>query len=165
MDLHKILDSQLAGWRADAACRDEPDEKLFISDRALSRIQPASPTLVAAMATCARCDVRKSCLAEALTPVVSPVVRSDERAGAFRSNGSISHMRLTGVWGGTTDDDRHTVAHLPLPEAVDVLEASFPERLAAMADLFERSGVAGRRRRADPAAPRRCSRNRRSGHS
>ncbi|HXJ66268.1 MAG TPA: WhiB family transcriptional regulator [Actinomycetota bacterium] len=68
MDVRTILDAQLAGWRADAACRDEPDD-LFLSDRQLPSHGAGSPSLTLALATCARCPVRRPCLREALTPL------------------------------------------------------------------------------------------------
>jgi hypothetical protein len=46
---------------------------------------------------------------------------------------------LAGVWGGTTEAERVALGDVPIGEAVERLERSFPVRLATVARVFERS--------------------------
>lgn len=146
-----ILSAVNGGWRSRAACRDEPDDELFLPDKALSRKRPGSPTILLALLACSRCEVRRECLTEAMTPIVSPIRRWDDAAGEFgRQDAGSNGLMLSGTWGGTSEADRVAVGLLPIAMAVDQLEASFPQRLAAEAQMFERqwAGRTARRSRA-----------------
>jgi hypothetical protein len=39
------------------------------------------------------------------------------------------HLRVMGVWGGSSEYDRNRVKHLPVDESVDELERTLPERI------------------------------------
>jgi hypothetical protein len=127
-DLRAVLDAHLSGWRAQAECRDEPDEDLFLSDKNLPRM-PGSPTVVLALMLCARCPVRRPCLVEALRPTHLAVERySDSGEQQWVLLGGI---QVAGIWGGTTESERTAATHIGLTttEIVDALEATFDERL------------------------------------
>lgn len=128
-DLRDILDAHLSGWRAEAECRDEPDDELFLSDKNLPRMQPGSPTVVLALMLCARCPVRRPCLLEALRPTHLAVQRySDAGEPQWILLGGI---QATGIWGGTTEAERTAAGRtgLTTSEIVDAFEATFTERL------------------------------------
>jgi Transcription factor WhiB len=137
-DLRDLLAASDSGWRRQAACRDEPDDRLFLSDKTLPHNQPGSPSILLAMLTCAGCVVRRECLLEAMTPIVSPFQRWDPETGKIRESGP-HRVMLAGVWGGTTEAERVALGDVPIGKAVERLERGFPARIAAVARIFERS--------------------------
>src|SRR4029079_2546370 len=62
-----VLEAVDSGWRREAACGDEPYDRLFLSDKSLARNQPGSPTILLAVLVCEGCQVRRDCLLEAMT--------------------------------------------------------------------------------------------------
>jgi hypothetical protein len=55
-----------------------------------------------------------------------------------------SKVKASGVWGTTTTTERDAVSHLPLEEAVEVLEADLPERVAGHVRAFYAEGHSSR---------------------
>jgi Transcription factor WhiB len=146
-NLRNLFAAALDGWRGEAACRDEPDPDLFLSDKRLPRSNPGSPTLALALAICASCPVRRDCLDDALTPVHIVVERGNDFPTTLGGT-------MAGVWGGTTEDERMTAqnAGLSVDQAAEVFERTFPERLArqvrlALADKSPDDGYRKRRER------------------
>jgi hypothetical protein len=137
-DLRDVLTASDSGWRRQAACRDEPDDTLFLSDKTLPHNQPGSPSILLALLICAGCPVRRECLLEAMTPIASPFHRWDPETEKMRESGP-HRVMPAGVWGGTTEAERVALGDVPIGEAVERLERSFPARLAAVARVFERS--------------------------
>jgi Transcription factor WhiB len=137
-DLRDVLAASDSGWRRLAACRDEPDDRLFLSDKTLPHNQPGSPSILLALLMCAGCPVRRECLLEAMTPIVSPFHRWDPETEKIRESGP-HRVMLGGVWGGTTEAERVALGDVPIGKAVERLERSFPVRLATVARVFERS--------------------------
>jgi hypothetical protein len=156
-DVRSLFDVELSGWRSRAACRDEPDPLLFLPDKNLSRHQPGSPTILLAMLTCSGCLVRRDCLREALEPVEFDAemyrtnVTTDRNHADTAFRPTPQRITMTGVWGGTTDEDRLALRDMPICEALERLEASFPRRLAAVARAFKRSRTWRRAKRGRPA--------------
>jgi hypothetical protein len=136
-DLRDVLTASESGWRRQAACRDEPDDTLFLSDKTFPHNQPGSPSILLALLICVGCPVRRECLHEGMTPIVSPFQRWDPETEKIRESGC--RVMLAGVWGGTTETERVALGDVPIGEAVERLERSFPTRLAAVARVFERS--------------------------
>lgn len=118
-------------WHASAACKDEADDKLFFQEVSPFKLQrPAMmslPSLLLPLLTCEMCPVRRPCLRAALDPPTF-TVREDEHKAL---GGRESKPRVFGTWGGTHEGDRVAVAHLPIDEAIEELERTFPGRLAA----------------------------------
>ena len=118
MDVRAILGAHLAGWRAAAACRDEPED-LFLSGKQLPRRGAGSPTVALALAICARCPVRGACLREGLTPLKFTIEHYREDLSdnpMYAETGFVRTLHRivsSGVWGGSTEIDRLAVAHLP----------------------------------------------------
>ncbi len=137
-DLRDVLAASDAGWRRQAACLDEPDDTLFLSDKTLPHNQLGSPSILLALLICAGCPVRRKCLLERMTPIVSPFQRWDPETEKMRESGP-HRVMLAGVWGGTTEAERVALWDVPIGEAVERLERTFPARLAAVARAFERS--------------------------
>ena len=157
-----VLDAVDSGWRRQAACRDEPDDRLFLSDKALHS-QPGSPTILLALLICAGCPVRRECLLEAMTPIVSHPPRWDPKTERLQENGvGSTRIMLSGVWGGTLEAERSPLWNVPIPEAVEQLERTFPVRLARFAQAFARSRAQRKARPADRPGPRHCSQSLRS---
>jgi WhiB family redox-sensing transcriptional regulator len=98
---YERLEQGEASWRRLAACasRAVPALRWFFPDQ--NHLVPGSKKIRRARRTCALCPVRRPCLLVAL-------------AG-----------ELEGVWGGTTEEDREAVSHLPLPAQAEALEAEF----------------------------------------
>ncbi len=67
-------------WADQAACRNADPELFFASDG--EKLKPKASREAAAKAVCAGCRVRQACLDDALA------------------------NRLSGIWGGTVDDER-----------------------------------------------------------
>jgi hypothetical protein len=124
--LRDLFTDLLGDWRGRAACRDEPDPGIFLFDK---RRDPHSPTLALAMAICAECPVRRQCLSDALTPVVIVVGLEPPLQ---------VHGVMSGVWGGTTEPERMAARALEPEAAVDLLEATFPDRLQRVLDRVPR---------------------------
>jgi len=137
-DLRDVLAASDSGWRRQAACRDEPDDTLFLSDKTLPHNQPGSPSILLALLTCAECPVRRECLLEGMTPIVSPFQGWNPETEKMRESGP-HRVMLAGVWGGTVEAERVALWDVSIGEAVERLERSFPARLAAVARAFERS--------------------------
>jgi hypothetical protein len=137
-DLRDVLATSESGWRRQAACRGEPDDTLFLSDKTLPHNQPGSPSILLALLICAGCPVRRECLLEAMTPIISRFHRWDPETEKIRESGP-HRVMLAGVWGGTTEAERAAMGDVPVPEAVERLERTFPQRLAAVACAFERN--------------------------
>ena len=106
-----------AGWRDEAACamRTVPPLRHFFPDP--THLVPGSKKIRRARRVCAGCPVRRPCLQLAI----------DEE--------------LTGVWAGTTDDQRAALAYLPREQRVEALEeaafeatTSGPWRVASEAE-------------------------------
>jgi len=99
-------------WHARAACHDAPTD-LFYSEAGSRRDDGLSDlvTLGRPQRVCARCPIRRECLADAL--------RAEQGTLAF------------GVWGGVGPRDRHDPAlrGMPLNEKLDALEARFREQV------------------------------------
>jgi hypothetical protein len=53
-----------------------------------------------------------------------------------------SKVRATGIWGGTITTERDAVSHLPLEEAVEILEAELPQRVAGHVAAFHAADYA-----------------------
>jgi Transcription factor WhiB len=72
-----------SGWRRLAACRDEPDDTLFLSDKTLPHNQPGSASVLLVLLICAGCPVRRECLFKGMTPIVrfSGRTRRPRRSG------------------------------------------------------------------------------------
>ena len=86
------------------------------------------PGTTEAFLYCASCPVRDECLAESLVPIRYSLRPDRERKTA---------IRIDGIWGGTTLADRMRVKDLSFAEAVEELEAGFPERLRNRIDAVE----------------------------
>ncbi len=71
----------------------------------------------------------------------------DKATSSGRGAAVALHVRAVGVWGGTLDTERLAVAHLPVSEAVEALERTFPERLVGGSGRSSGRGP-GRRGRA-----------------
>jgi len=153
-DLRDLLTAVHSGWRAQAACRDEPDDTLFLSDKTLPHNQPGSPSVLLALLTCAECSVRPECLREAMTPVTGPLPRWNSTAEQVRGEVGIHRVMLGGVWGGATEVERVALRDVPIPEAVERLERTFPKRLDAVARAFERTFAGRIAKRYRPARAR-----------
>jgi len=152
VDLRDLLAASDSTWRGRAACRDERDASLFLSDMQLPRHGPGSPSIALALAVCAGCDVRRDCLREGVTLLAFPLPRWDSSQGRLKLSATTT-IRLRGVWGGTHDLDRMAVAGLPVEQAVERLERTFPARLARELRAF-RARHPSTRRDGHPAAGR-----------
>ncbi len=96
-DLRDVLAASDSGWRRQAACLDEPDDTLFLSDKTLPHNQPGSPSILLPLLICAGCPARRECLLEAMTPIVSPFQRWDPETEKIRESGP-HRVMLAGVW-------------------------------------------------------------------
>jgi hypothetical protein len=131
-------------WHADALCaednrpEDTKEGDWFPEDG--GRYDPGSPAWVLPILVCSGCPVRKACAGDALR-----VYKFSRRDDKFATSCPV------GIRGGTTWHDRQAVAHLPVPEAVDVLEASLADRVAVRVAAWRsrpRGATTGRRERA-----------------
>jgi hypothetical protein len=113
-------------WYEDAACRDEPDETLFVHEAssysAKGLTDLSSPSRLLALLICAGCPVRVQCLRSAMDPPKFTHHEDDDRTAI---------QRTFGVWGATTERERIALHGVPTEDAIEVLETSFPDRLAA----------------------------------
>jgi hypothetical protein len=83
-----------------------------------------SPSTTYALLLCADCPVRRECLQAALDPP-RWAVREDE----YRALGENERVgRTFGVWGGTVELERHVLRDLPVEDALETLESTFPKR-------------------------------------
>lgn len=105
------------------------DTDFFYEANSRHRDDLGLPKALEPFLVCAGCKVRRPCVAEALQPI-RYCVRPDKDTRVA--------VRVEGIWGGTTPSDRRRVRHLPIEEAVDELEAGFPERLRVRVEAFER---------------------------
>jgi Transcription factor WhiB len=123
-------------WHLEAACKDETDELLFFQEVSPFKLEEpqamASPSLLLPLLVCETCPVRRPCLRAALDPPTF-TTREDEHhaVGAHESK-----PRVFGTWGGTHEGDRYKVAHVGIDDAIEELERTFPERLAARLDAY-----------------------------
>jgi hypothetical protein len=92
-DLRDLFAVSDYGWCRQAACRDEPDDTLFLSDKTLPHNQPGSPSILLALLICAGCPVRRECLLEAMTPIVSPFQGWDPETEKMRESGPTGSCR------------------------------------------------------------------------
>jgi len=126
--LLQVLKRMMEGdpWQAEALCASpDIDPNLFFRDVGARRDRgPYTIETRRARAICARCPVRKDCLMTALKRVE------------------------VGVWGGTTEEDRAAVRHLPeargqvghqgcpgcvpLPLRVEILELKLKEEVGSV---------------------------------
>ena len=87
---------------------------------------------------CARCEVRRECLTEALTneQATTSIVRN------VRLPKPSERALPVGIWGGQNAEERHAkdLEHLPIPERVDLLEARFHEMSPRWLTASERVG-------------------------
>jgi hypothetical protein len=88
------------GWQTEGACIDAPDADAWFPAASVDRHE-----LVDVLVVCQSCPVRRSCLAAGL----------------------LGHER--GIWGGTTEDERHTAlgdlnAGAPVDAVLDRLQAA-----------------------------------------
>jgi Transcription factor WhiB len=99
-------------WTEDATCLDYPDLDGFFVEPGSGEqeVRLSSVRALNAMLLCVGCPVRIPCLEEALTP---------HPLGG----------RARGIWAGSTYAERHHLRHLPICEAVDVLEDGLAERV------------------------------------
>jgi hypothetical protein len=139
-DLRDVLRDLLASWHRDAACQDEPTETFF-PDPSYERRLPGGPTVVTPLLFCERCPVRRPCLAEGFRVWAAPV-RSDYQVP--ESLRFVATITTVGVWGGSSDRDRWGVRHLPVDEAIEVLDRTFHQRLEARIAAFRRGSMKGR---------------------
>jgi hypothetical protein len=125
------LASLIPDWHRDAACKDEPDERLFFVEVAGATSKPhlAEAALLLSFLICADCPVRSPCLAEAVVPLVIP---GFARPGQFGRDvvTETEYPRRFGTWGGTSEYDRVQVRHLPQAEQAAELERTLADRLA-----------------------------------
>jgi hypothetical protein len=81
-----------------------------------------SPSTTYALLLCAECPVRRDCLRAALDPP-KWAVREDE----YRALGENERVgRTFGVWGGSVELERHVLRDLPVEDALETLEGTFP---------------------------------------
>lgn len=124
-------------WRDEAACRDASDPDIFFTEGYSDDKDSIGSSLTTeAFLLCATCPVRRECATEALTPFQHHV-RPDE---------SPVQVRVRGIWAGTTFKERMAVRSLPVPEAVERLEAGLPERVRVRAEAFEKRHPPGHHR-------------------
>jgi hypothetical protein len=125
------LASLIPAWHRDAACKDEPDERLFFTELSGATSKPhlADAALLLSQLICASCPVRQPCLAEGVVPLEVP---GFARSGQFGRDvvTATEYPRRFGVWGGTSEYDRVQVRRLPLAEQAAELERTLPDRLA-----------------------------------
>ncbi|HYT78326.1 MAG TPA: hypothetical protein VEQ37_03545 [Actinomycetota bacterium] len=100
--------------------------------------QPGPPSVLLALLICSGCPIRRECLLEGTTPIVSPFQRWNPETEKTRESGP-HRLMLAGVWGGTVEAERLALGDVPIPDAVERLERTFPTRLSAVAWAFERS--------------------------
>ena len=101
MRRYRELERLEAGWREQAACasRTVPPLRYFFPDTSKG-LAPGSKKIRRARRVCAKCPVRQQCLEFVV----------DEG------------IRLTGIWAGTTDEQREATASLPRDERLAELE-------------------------------------------
>ena len=126
-----------------AACRDEPDENLFMPDEMLDDGRsPGSPTLIAPLLICETCPVRRPCLEDALSDHATVRIDQTPTGRAVVVGGTA--MPTAGIWGGSTERERIALAQLPVQEAADILERTISERLDRRIAQFEaKNGAVG----------------------
>jgi len=113
-------------WHAAASCRDEEEELLFFYEpNSVKRVQPPrldSASMLLPLLICATCVVRRECLRAGLEPPTFNHAESD-RFPAL--------VRVFGTWGGTHEWDRMQMRRMSTVEAIDELERTLPDRVAA----------------------------------
>jgi hypothetical protein len=91
-------------------------------------------------------------LLEAMMPIVSHPPRWDAKSERLQvSNAGSTRIMLSGVWGGTLEAERSPLWNVPISEAVEQLERTFPVRLARFARAFEGSRAQRRAQTGRPA--------------
>lgn len=149
-DLLLILNSY--GWHEQAACKDEPERTMFPSEELLDGRSPGSAAILLPLLLCARCPVRRQCLAEGLRHWgFSHGVMYVQKGQDVERRPKGESIAAVGVWGGTFELERRAVDHLPDGEAAELLEATFGKRLARYIAEFRRyrpRGLYARRVRA-----------------
>lgn len=121
-------------WRDEAACRNASDPDIYFTQGfSTNREGLGGSQVTEAFLLCAACPVRKECLTEAMTPFRHWVVPGEQAV----------QVRVSGVWGGTTFNQRMAVRSLPVPEAVERLEAGLPERVRVRVEAFDKRHPAG----------------------
>jgi hypothetical protein len=117
------------GWHDQAACAGWETE-VFFPDRSGSFSpgdeQGAGPRLLPLL-VCSMCPVRRECLEQGLQTWAY---------GEHPGTSQTMFAKAVGVWGGTLDEDRSAVRRLPADEAADLLERTFPERLARRLEAY-----------------------------
>lgn len=116
-DLRQVLDR--FAWHEQAACAGTDDH--FPDLTGVNRTSLASGAVLLPLLVCAGCPVRKPCLSDAL----------GRHLFTHEADRQVSESRVVGIWGATTTDERAALDHLPVAEAVEMLEATLPDRLAA----------------------------------
>lgn len=115
-------------WHLQAACKDESNPKTFFPEAPPFKSTPSSGSQLLPLLYCATCPVRRECLRSALEPLRFNV----------RDDDQLTAPRVFGCWGGTHEGDRVKVQHLPVEERLEVPERSFPGRLQARIDAYQR---------------------------
>jgi hypothetical protein len=133
--LPKLADL-IPAWHADAACKDEQDERVFFQEvspfKVHSPAMMALPSLLLPLLICETCPVRRPCLEAAFNPP-SFTTRFDEHHAV---GGQESTPRVFGTWGATYEGDRILVADLPTEVAIDALESTLEARIAARLEAY-----------------------------
>ena len=147
-DVRDILDRGLP-WHQEAACRDTPEVTFFpdeTSDPPRMAARIGAGSFLEPLLLCAACPVRRYCLEAGFmkTPIYYAQTHAENDRYAERETETVSWVPSEGVWGGTLKYEREAVRHLPIPAAVDLLEATFDARLAARTSAW-RERVAGSR--------------------
>jgi hypothetical protein len=136
----------LREWTKDAACAGTDDLDIWFAEPgSQDRTGLSSPRTLEAFLTCVGCPVRRECLEDSLTTWRVVLPRDDYERGVG--------IRAVTVWGATTEADRAPVADLPIPEAIERLEAGLPLRVRARVEAFEasRTKAVNRSRQAERA--------------
>jgi Transcription factor WhiB len=130
--LRRILERER--WREDAACLGEPTDHFF---QETGSIHYKTPTMSSAavlyplLLFCDKCPVRAPCLRASLQPF-STIVDAEDSNSASRNRTA----RPFGTSGGATPFDRWQVHDLPIEAAVNALEETFRDRLAARIEAW-----------------------------
>jgi len=130
-------------WHAEASCAGEQDEMLFFSEASGATVRPhlEDADLLLAGLICSGCPVRVDCLRSSLVPITIPgVVRETPSGRGMMSRPE--HLRVMGVWGGSSEYDRTQLKHLPVEERVEELELTLGERIRQRTEAWYAAVVA-----------------------
>jgi hypothetical protein len=118
-------------WHQDAACA-ASEVNFFPDEFGVARGNVASPALLIPILVCERCPVLTRCLEAGFETWTFSHTMSRESPNKQKTRpqaDAIVQASNWGVWGGSTQHERHALRHLPAAEAVATLESTFDQRL------------------------------------